>query len=128
MRSKDGNSYFEYTEGDVLILEPYTTAPSSPQEESMEGIDQRKDIVVELVEQQPEPSSPTVISQLTDYGITNDPSLVATTKTDEIPKTGILDSFIGIVMIASSISLSGILIYIFSRKNSKKNGKMSKNL
>ncbi len=128
LRAKDGKSFFEYTEGDTLILEPYTTISTSPQEESMDGIDQREDIVVKLSEQQPNNSSLTVVSQLSDYGVTDNPDVVVVTETDEIPKTGVLDTFVGIVMIASAISILGISIYISSRKNSKKNGKMAKNL
>jgi len=128
LRAKDGESFFEYTEGDTLVLEPFTTVSSTPQEESMDGIDQREDIAVKLSEPKPQTSSPTVVSQLSDYGVEDNPNGVVVTGTDEIPKTGILDSFVGIMVIASTISILGISIYIFSRKNSKKNGKMTKNL
>jgi len=128
MRTKDGLEYFEYTDGDTLMLEVYTTSKSSIQEESMEGID-KKTIEIKLQDQGS--SAPvTVVSQLSSYGITNDPTVVGipSSSSSEIPKTGVFDSFVGIIMIASSISLSGILVYILARKDNKKNDKMSKNL
>lgn len=126
MRVANSNTYFEYTAGDKLIIEPLTTFKASTKEESMEGIN-TKDIKITLDPVSTESSTPTV-SQLSSYGITNDPRAIVITGTSETPRTGIMDSFIGIVMLASSLVLSGILIYFLSKKRSKLSGRMSSNL
>ena len=95
MRSANQDSYFEYTAGDKLILKPYTTFSTSTKEESMDGIDKR-DIKVAL-DSSSSTESTTTISQLSDYGITNDPNATTITGTTTTPNTGIMDNFIGIV-------------------------------
>lgn len=127
MRYPDSNEYFEYTDGDTLLLEPYTTVESKKQEEQVEGIDQR-DIVLEIVPTNPEDTLVQKVSQLTDYGLTNDPSKVIKTSGGNTPQTGIFDSFLGIILIALSLLLSGIGITVFSKKRVDKGDKMSNNL
>lgn len=127
MRYPDSNEYFEYTDGDTLLLEPYTTVESKKQEEQVEGIDQR-DIVLEIVPTNPEDTLAQKVSQLTDYGLTNDPSKVIKTSGGNTPQTGIFDSFLGIILIALSLLLSGIGITVFSKKRVDKGDKMSNNL
>jgi len=127
MRYTNSSEYFEYTDGDTLLLEPYTTVESKKQEEQVEGIDQR-DIVLEIVPTNPEDTLVQKVSQLTDYGLTNDPSKVIKTSNGNTPQTGIFDSFLGIILIALSLLLSGIGITVFSKKRVDKSDKMSNNL
>ena len=127
MRFPDSNEYFEYTDGDTLLLEPYTTIKSEKQEERVEGIDER-DIQLEIVPTNPEDTLVQKVSQLSDYGITNDPSKVIKTSNGKTPETGIFDSFLGIMLIALALLLSGIGIAVFSKKKVGKSDKMSNNL
>jgi len=110
-----------------LLLEPYTTIKSEKQEERVEGIDER-DIQLEIVPTNPEDTLVQKVSQLSDYGITNDPSKVIKTSNGKTPETGIFDSFLGIMLIALALLLSGIGIAVFSKKKVGKSDKMSNNL
>ncbi|MGI6484111.1 MAG: fibronectin type III domain-containing protein [Candidatus Dojkabacteria bacterium] len=126
LRFDDSTSYFEYTSEDRLIIEPFTTFKTSKKEESMDGIDKR-DIKIAL-ESLSSTEPTTSISQLSNYGITNDPNAVTITGTTTTPNTGIMDNFIGIVLISISLVIFGVLLYFSSRKRTKGNGKMSRNL
>jgi len=84
--------------------------------------------VLEIVPTNPEDTLVQKVSQLTDYGLTNDPSKVIKTSGGNTPQTGIFDSFLGIILIALSLLLSGIGITVFSKKRVDKGDKMSNNL
>lgn len=126
MRSNSKGSYFEYTSGDKLIIKPYTTFGTSNHGESMDGIDKR-DIKIAL-ESLPSTESTKSISQLSNYGITNDPNAITMTETTTTPNTGIMDNLVGIILFSISLVILGVLLYISSRKRTKGNGKMSRNL
>jgi len=126
LRSADSNSYFEYTSGDKLIIEPFTTFKTSKREENMEGIDSR-DIKFALDTANPG-KSVIVVSQLSSYGITNDPKAIITSEAHKTPSTGVLDNFVGMILISSALLISGVLVFILSKKKGKENDKMSKSL
>jgi hypothetical protein len=126
MRSNSKDSYFEYTSEDKLVLKPYTTFGTSTHEESMDSIDKR-DIKIAL-ESLPSTESTKSISQLSNYGITNDPNAITMTETTTTPNTGIMDNLVGIILFSISLVILGVLLYISSRKRTKGNGKMSRNL
>lgn len=130
MRTSSGDAYYEYTSGDSLIIEPYTTFSTEQATEKIDGIDS-KDITVVLEKKADSATTTKTISatKLSNYGITDSPNAVIVHNgTAEIPKTGITDSFLGTILLSISLILGGILIYSITKKKGKINDKMTTNL
>lgn len=143
MREGDGSKYFEHTAGDTLLIDPYTTFNSAQQKVSMEGID-TKDVTIGLEEStSSDPIETESVPRLKDYGITGSAQYVVpssnpqssvpqqnslTVESGEIPKTGLLDSFVGILLVSISLIGSGTVVFLSIRNKEKKDGKMVKGL
>ena len=143
IRTADGINYFEYTSGDTLLVDPYTTFNSAQQKVSMEGID-TKDVAIGLEESTSSvPIETESVPRLKDYGITGSAQYVVpssnpqssvpqqnspTVESGEIPKTGLLDSFVGILLVSISLIGSGTVVFLSIRNKEKKDGNMVKGL
>lgn len=140
-RVSDGSTYFEYTSGDSLYVDIVSTISFDTQKESMEGISDR-DVEISLGASADDSGiSYTRVELLANYGILGfssgvnpdiDLTDITTYKIDprsaDIPKTGILDNMIYLILL--SLGLVGIGIYSYKRSMTrpKKKGTMVKGL
>lgn len=135
-RVEDGSAFYEYTDEDILVIEPYTTFEVEKLSLPLVGLeDAGKEVSLKKIKTET-PVNTTRISALSNYGLTNSPNEVITTNTEggsgtgtsEIPKTGIVDSFVTILIIALILVVFGVLLYILTRRKDNVRGKMTTGL
>ncbi len=139
-RVQDGSSYFEYTSGDTLSVNLFTTVTSDTHTESMQGISDR-DIEISLGAESASGVSYTEVPLLGNYGILgyssgtnpnlNINSSNSTYEVDsgtETPQTGIFDNVIYLILFSFGLMTLGILVYRSGMTKPKGKGKMIRNL
>ena len=127
-RVEDGTAFFEYTDEDLLVIQPYTTSEMEKHSKKLLGLEGAGlDIALKEI------SSPGVtikVSALNDYGLTDSLSKVVNTnvgdtQTSGIPKTGITDNFWGVLILALILVVFIILLNLLSKRNSGSKRRMS---
>lgn len=134
LRVEDGTAFYQYTDEDILVIEPYTTFEVEKLSLPLVGLeDAGKEISLKRIK----PATPvntTRISALSNYGLTDSPNEVINTATgsgtgtSEIPKTGLWENFLGILIIALILVVFSILLYILTRRKDRVGGKMTRGL
>lgn len=127
-RVEDGTAFFEYTEEDLLVIQPYTTSEMEKHSKELLGLEGAGlDISLKEV---PRSGSTIKVSALSDYGLTDSLKDVINTNADNtttggIPKTGIMDSFWGILILALILVIFIVLLNLLGRKSNKSKRRMS---
>jgi|GEM_PF-2747464 len=125
-RVSDGTAFYEYTDEDLLVIEPYTTYEIEKISEPLTGLEgSGVEIALKKVASS-NSNTTTKVSALSTYGLTNSSSEIINTDSDinEIPKTGVLDSLWVILILAGILVISAILLYLLTRGRNNIKSKM----
>lgn len=118
-RIADGSAFYEYTDDDLLVIETSTTFESKKYSTKILGLEgSGVDFSIEKIPSS-DKTTTTKVSALSSYGLTDSPSDVIKTDSSEIPKTGIMDSFWGILILSAILVVFVAVLYFFPRKREK---------
>ena len=127
-RVEDGLAFFEYTDEDLLVIQPYTTSEMEKHSKEVLGLEGAGlDISLKEI---PKTGTTIKVSALSDYGLTDSLSKVVNTnvgdtQTSGIPKTGVMDSFWGILILALILVIFIVLLNFLTRRNTGSKRRMS---
>lgn len=126
-----GTSFYEYTDEDLLVIEPYTTSEMEEHSTKLAGLEgSGVDIALKEVKSETTSVTTTKVSALSNYGLTDSPNEVIHSNSskdggvNEIPKTGVFDNLLGVLIFAIILIALGVLLYILTRKKDKIRSKM----